>query len=260
MNTVELGVGLIGIGREWGKINNTVPTQEESLSFLKKAFEYGIRFFDTAPAYGLSEERLGLFLRSLNKKERDNILVATKFGEHWNDNLQTTYIDHSFEMLKKSFDSSLSKLGKIDILQLHKSDPDVLLGDDFRLAIAYVDSLGIKQIGASISDEVSGKIACDIDAITYIQLPYNLNNNKLLSVIHLANSRNKKVIINRPFDTGSVIVNATKDGLGATMARCFEYVLRNDFIGYVLTGTKSVDHLKENINAFKMVSLSTRKN
>ncbi len=103
-----------------------MPTEADAVHFLESAYELGIRFFDTAPSYGLSEERLGIFLDSLSPEQRSSVTVATKFGEHWNSDNQSAYADHSLEALKRSLDQSRHRLGQIAILQLHKTTPELL--------------------------------------------------------------------------------------------------------------------------------------
>ncbi len=62
---LQLGLGLIGIGRPWGN-KQTIPAEDASIALIHGAIEQGITFFDTAPAYGESEEILGKPLRGLS--------------------------------------------------------------------------------------------------------------------------------------------------------------------------------------------------
>jgi len=78
---VQLGLGLISIGRTWGARPVPVPGEAEALAFLEGAYELGIRLFDTSPSYGDSEVKLGRFLTGLSREERAQVSVATKFGE-----------------------------------------------------------------------------------------------------------------------------------------------------------------------------------
>src|SRR5436305_14121071 len=128
---VLLGLGLIGIGKPWGVIPNAVPTENEAIALLEYAFELGIRYFDTEPSYGngVSEQRLGRFLKSLTAAERDRVSAATKFGEHWNTETDEPYADHSFGALSRSLELSIARLGRIDVLQLHKTTPRTLASD-----------------------------------------------------------------------------------------------------------------------------------
>ena len=83
---------------------------EEAKKILRKAYDNGINFFDTARAYSDSEEKIGYSLSDV----RNNIIIATK----------STAKDK--KTLLKDIETSLSKLKTdyIDILQLH--NPEVL--------------------------------------------------------------------------------------------------------------------------------------
>jgi len=80
---IEFGLGTIGIGKPWGFANPEVPDESLALALLEKAFALGVRYFDTAPSYGVSEQRLAIFLGALTPAERAQVRIATKFGEHW---------------------------------------------------------------------------------------------------------------------------------------------------------------------------------
>src|ERR1019366_8677555 len=80
---VEFGLGLIDIGKPWGFANPLVPDERQARTLLERAFTLGVRYFDTAPSYGVSEERLGRFLGALTAGERGAGRIATKFRRHW---------------------------------------------------------------------------------------------------------------------------------------------------------------------------------
>lgn len=255
-NNVTLGSGLIGIGRKWGHKASSVPSEDEALTYLNYAYKLGIRFFDTAPAYGSSEERLGKFIKSLPQKERDEITVATKFGEHWDTKKAIAYTDHSFNTLQKSLDQSLKRLGKIDILQVHKTSPKVLLSTDLQKGLTYARSHGITHFGASVSDRESAEIVCDSNLYSSIQLPFNEANTTFAAIIERAQTKGKMVIINRPFNMGGILYEKGKN-LSPEEQRIHAYhfiLQRVTTKGVVLTGTKSADHLRENWDAFKETS------
>ena len=100
----------------------------------------GINHFDTAHAYtkGLSETWLGEFL----KNERDNVFISSKVG----------YTGGSEpENLSKQFEKSLSRLGqdKVDILYLHRFDPDTPLEKTLNWFAEQIEQQRIRYIGVS---------------------------------------------------------------------------------------------------------------
>ncbi len=168
---VEFGLGLIGIGKPWGFANPEVPGESQAMALLEKAFALGVRYFDTAPSYGCSEERLGRFLAALAPGERSAVRIATKFGEHWDETRAEPFVDHSLDALKRSLDGSVTRLGRIDFLQLHKTTPEVLTSGDLARAWQYAASLGIGAIGASVSDLESAGLAIADSTIRHPAVP-----------------------------------------------------------------------------------------
>ena len=128
----ELGMGTAPLGG-WPI---AVDPEEVQLT-IAKAWESGIRYFDTAPLYGsgMSERRLGNFLQN---QKRDEFIISTKVGrlivETEKSKAAKFFIgsplnkdsefNYSYDATLQSFEDSLSRLGldKIDILYLH--DPD----------------------------------------------------------------------------------------------------------------------------------------
>jgi D-threo-aldose 1-dehydrogenase len=103
---------------------------------IERAWEAGIRFFDTAPLYGhgLAEMRLG---KVLKQKPRDEFTLASKVGrllrpdalpepgQSWRGTPPVNPVfDFSYDGVMRSFEESLGRLGldRIDILHIH--DPD----------------------------------------------------------------------------------------------------------------------------------------
>jgi aryl-alcohol dehydrogenase-like predicted oxidoreductase len=248
-NNIQLGLGLIGIGREWGTYNTSVPEEEYVINFLASAFNSGIRFFDTAPAYNKSEIRFGNFLKTLEQSKYNEIIVSTKFGEHWDNSKNGTFVDHSYDALCSSFDLSLKKLTKIDVIQLHKSTSTVLRSIDFVRAIEYARNINKDIIiGASVSDLESANIACSDLDIDIIQFPFNYNNKSFEELFSLSEKNNKWLLINRPFNMGGIF--KSDENIESLMHSSYELILSKKFKGYVLTGTKSLDHLHQNQKIF----------
>jgi aryl-alcohol dehydrogenase-like predicted oxidoreductase len=253
---IKLGLGLIGIGRQWGHADVEVPEEARVFEFLKGAYDLNVDFFDCASSYGSSEERLGKFLQTLSREQRQRITVSTKFGDHWDDKTKNSYVDHSFDALRASLDRSLSRLGKIDILQLHKTTPQVLKSDDLKRVLDYTREKGISRFGASVSDLESGRMVCESDAFSIIQFPYNMENARFGEIIDLAKEKHKLVLTNRPFGMGKLLYDEAQATIDKNKRQieAFSFILQKMFHGYILSGTKSLGHLRENIEAFRIAS------
>ncbi|HSS94461.1 MAG TPA: aldo/keto reductase [Candidatus Dormibacteraeota bacterium] len=108
----------------------------QALRVIERAWEAGIRFFDTAPlyGYGLAEIRLGKVLRQM---PRDEFILASKVGRLLRADAPpepgqsfrgtppvNPKFDFSYDGVMRSFEESLERLGleRIDILHIH--DPD----------------------------------------------------------------------------------------------------------------------------------------
>jgi aryl-alcohol dehydrogenase-like predicted oxidoreductase len=245
---IYLGSGLIGIGRKWGHIDSPTPDEQTAIDFLSYATKLGIFYFDTAASYGTSEERLGKFLSRLSPEKREQLIVATKFGDHWDTQKQEAYVDHSYTALKSSLDRSLTLLNKIDLLYLHKAHTQALQSPDVEKALKYAKAQGIHHFGASVSDKEAAHLALNNDFYSVIQLPYNIANPTFSEIIDIATKKGKIVVINRPFNMGEVLYKKQANNSDKTEA--FKFIIQKKFNGFILTGTKSAKHLQENYDAF----------
>src|SRR5205814_2753133 len=84
--------------------NYPLPTDVETAKLLNGVLDLGINLIDTAPAYGLSEERIGKHLA----KRRPEFILSTKAGESF-ENGNSTY-DFSPPGIAKSVERSLKRL------------------------------------------------------------------------------------------------------------------------------------------------------
>ena len=133
------GVGLTELGFGAADLGNLYqPTTDvESVAAVDAAWDHGIRYFDTAPHYGLglSERRLGMALR---ERPRDEFVLSTKVGRVLEDRGVMAPDDAGFivestlrrrwdftrDGILRSIEGSLGRLGmdRVDIAYLH--DPD----------------------------------------------------------------------------------------------------------------------------------------
>ncbi len=129
----ELGFGTAPLGNLYRAIGD-----DEAQALLTRAWEAGIRYFDTAPLYGfgLSETRLNRFLRG---RPRDAYVLSTKVGRllhacppeardgvgKWFDvPSRREQYDYSHDGVLRSLEASLERLGldRVDILFAHDLD------------------------------------------------------------------------------------------------------------------------------------------
>ncbi len=248
--SVSLGLGLLSIGRAWGHRPGLPPTQDDALALLDHAAAQGVTFFDTAPAYGTSEAILGRFLKG-RTADTSHLKIATKMGEHWNAEDETAFTDHSYDALCRSLDRSLDRLGRIDLLQIHKATSAALASKDVERAVAYARANGIKAFGASVSDLDAARLACASGIYDAIQFPYNSLSPSLEPAFELARNANMSILVNRPFGMGK-IVHEREDDKRSALQEALGFILKQSFTGVILTGTRSPRHLDESIAAFQI--------
>ncbi|MEM8729562.1 MAG: aldo/keto reductase [Pseudomonadota bacterium] len=129
----ELGFGTAPLGNLYKAVGDA-----DAREILDMAWAGGVRYFDTAPLYGLglSETRLNGFLRD---KPRDSFVLSTKvgrllevcapqdrdgFGKWFNVPARRERFDYSYDGVMRSVAFSLERLGvdRIDILYCHDID------------------------------------------------------------------------------------------------------------------------------------------
>ena len=249
---MELGLGLISIGRQWEHVARPIPSVEQINDLLNVAVRSGIRYFDTAPSYGASEERFGDFLKTLNSDQLQNVIVATKCGEHWDTVTSTPHVDHSYEALCTSIDQSFTNLPKIDIMQIHKATPRVLADKEVQRALEYAKAKGVTWLGVSASDLETAKTAVANPLFSLLQFPFNQLNQMMKEIFALAWTAGKIVFVNRPLGMGSMMYTEEGDPKGeAALMEAYKEVVSQQFQGAVLSGTSSAEHLKQNLRAFQ---------
>ncbi|MGE5803062.1 MAG: aldo/keto reductase [Gemmatimonadota bacterium] len=144
----SIGLGVQNMRR---KYETTVPYRPEMINIIRRAFDSGVTFFDTAEAYGPHEcERiLGEAIQSF----RDKVVITSKFG--WNIDLETgerrpgrnSKPDH----IKLAVEGMLRRLrtDRIDLLYQHRVDPEVPIEDVAGAVKGLMDQGKVRHWGLS---------------------------------------------------------------------------------------------------------------
>jgi aryl-alcohol dehydrogenase-like predicted oxidoreductase len=164
---VGFGGWAIG-GHGWGKVDD-----QESMQAVRRAFELGINFFETADVYGLghSEEILGKALG----EDRKKVVIATKFGIRWDEKGEISR-DASAKRVVEALEGSLRRLQLdcIPLYQIHWPDPSTPLKETLEALKKCQEAGKISYIGCSnFSAEL---IACaqQVHRLESLQAPYSL--------------------------------------------------------------------------------------
>jgi len=124
----SVGLGVQNMSRRY---ETTVPYRPEMLAIIRRAFDNGVTFFDTAEAYGPHEcERI---LGEAIAPFRDKVVITSKFG--WNIDLETGErrpgLNSKPEHIRRVVEGMLERLrtDRIDLLYQHRVDPEVPIED-----------------------------------------------------------------------------------------------------------------------------------
>lgn len=171
VRTPELIMGTVQLGLDYGIVNkNGMPSAALAQELLASAVENGITTFDTARAYGVSEERLGRYLDKRSVKILTKLSPITDLA----DDASASAYDAAAQA---SIEASLAalNLSKIDTLLLHRAlhlgAGDGAVWSTLRREVAQgrIAKLGLS---AQNPDEVLDGLK--YDEVGHIQLPFNL--------------------------------------------------------------------------------------
>lgn len=162
------GLGCMGMSYH----RSFIPNKEVSLALIRKAYELGVTFFDTAEAYGpLTNELLvGEAIAPFRKK----IVLATKFG--FKEGKPSLGLDSRPERIRQVVEHSLISLQTdyIDLLYQHRVDPNVPMED---VAGTVKDLIGegkVRHFGLSEANATSIRKAHAVQPVTAVQSEYSL--------------------------------------------------------------------------------------
>ncbi len=238
LSFTELGFGTAPLGNLYRAIGDG-----EAQAILDKAWEGGVRYYDTAPLYGLglSETRLNRFLRG---KDRDDYVLSTKVGRlmrvcdpndrtglgKWFDvpARQEVY-DYSYDGVMRSLEISFERLGvdRVDILWAHDlcisthgskaaSDARIeeLMESGYDAMISLRDQGVVTAIGGGVNEwEVCQTLAerGDFDLFLLPGRYTLLEQESLDSFLPLCESRGIGIVIGGPYNSG-VLASGPKPG------------------------------------------------
>ena len=185
-----LSVSPLGFGA--GHIGD--PSRDEALiaKLLNEALDLGVRFFDTARGYGLSEERIG---RHLAHRRREFVL-ATKCGygvpphADWTPACIASGVDEALKRLRTDY---------LDVMLLHSCPRSTLTADGVIEALEQAQRAGkVRFIGYSGENE-DLSFAVDSGRFQVIECSVNLFDQRALSgTIARATAAGIAVIAKRP--------------------------------------------------------------
>lgn len=184
----DLKASVVGFGvwtvstTMWGVTDETVR-----LRLLRRAFELGVTFYDTADVYGDGAGET--ILRQALGDKRDEMVIATKFGYDWYNSpgvqpgQRERPHDWSPSYVKRACEESLRRLGTdyIDLYQLHNCRVDAIRNDDLWAALEELKSEGkVRHFGTALGPAIDirqsdeGVQSFERRQVSSVQIIYNL--------------------------------------------------------------------------------------
>jgi len=176
----EIGFGAWTIGLDWWgkKIDD-----DEAIRMLKRAYDLGINFYETADMYGNGKSEK--IVSQAFKDMRDEVVYSTKWGYDMYDAIQIGHNElpqkHNPEFLKYALQQSLNRLQTdyIDVYSLHNPKMDAIKNDSLFISLdKLVQSAKIKSHGVALGPAIGwkdeGLLAIEKRNITCLQTVYNL--------------------------------------------------------------------------------------
>lgn len=167
-----LGLGCMGMSFGLGP----AAEKKEMISLMRKAYELGVTFFDTAEVYGpyVNEELVGEALECFKGK----VAIATKFGFEMDPNGGPKYIGLNSrpEHIKKVAEASLKRLRVevIDLFYQHRVDPSVPIEDVAGAIKDLIKEGKVKYFGLSEAGAATIRKAHSVQPVTALQSEYSL--------------------------------------------------------------------------------------
>tara|TARA_R110000850_G_scaffold66959_30_gene148654 strand:- start:2520 stop:3311 length:792 start_codon:yes stop_codon:yes gene_type:complete len=239
----SLGLGTVKFGRNEKVKYPTafeLPSDKEILALLDLAQELGINFLDTAPAYGLSEERIGSLLGS----RRDDWVIMSKAGEDFIDG--ESQFDFSEKAITASVERTLSRLhtDRVECLLLHSdgNDLDILDQSDAVEALTKLKNAGkVRSIGISTKTPDGGIRAINL-GLDVVMATFNPWQTEEEPVLDAAAKSGTSVFLKKALGSGWFGEKSDVD----PVETAFRFILQKAAATSVIVGTLSQEHLRQN--------------
>jgi aryl-alcohol dehydrogenase-like predicted oxidoreductase len=165
-----IGLGCMGMSFGYGP----AADEQEMISLIRSAVDLGVTFFDTAEAYGpfTNEELVGKALSPI----RERVVIATKFGFHFDPNGKQAGLDSRPEHVKEVAEAALKRLNidAIDLFYQHRVDPNVPIEDVAGAVKELIKEGKVRHFGLSEAGVQTIRRAHKVQPVTALQSEYSL--------------------------------------------------------------------------------------
>lgn len=270
MNYTSLGSSELEISEVSFGCMSLGTDQSVNSELIRKAYESGINFFDTADLYdkGWNEETVGKAIKSF----RDKIYLATKVGNEWNTDGSGWEWNPSKKYILEAVEKSLARLQTdyIDLYQLHGGtidDPidETIEAFEILKTQGKIRAYGISSIRPNVIREWVNRSNIDSVMMQYSLLDrrpeeecldlLKENNIGVLTRGSLA----KGILINKPareyMGYTEQEVSELKEALDQTghpLAASLQFVLSNPSVSSVVAGLRTNEQLEDIIRSLNV--------
>lgn len=167
-----MGIGGMSFSNFYG------PTDtEQSHAILREALDLGIDHIDTSNIYGkgISEERIGSFLKDQGAEPHSLFKIATKAGIRLHDDGKN-YFDNDPKHLESELDNSLKRLGvdQVELFYVHRREHERPIEEVTEALAGFVKAGKTRQIGFSEIAPTSLARAHAVHPVGAVQSEYSL--------------------------------------------------------------------------------------
>lgn len=272
----EIGLGCMSLGHD----------EKHAIKMIHQAMDNGINYLDTADLYdyGLNEE----FVGSAIKGKRQEIILATKVGNRWEDGQEGWHWDPSKSYIKKAVKDSLRRLQTdyIDLYQLHGGTVEDQIDETIDAFEELVKEGVIRYYGiSSIRPNVIREYA-EKSSIVSVMMQYSiLDRRPEKNILDFLHQHHISVVARGPLAKG-ILTNKTIESISQSIREngyldysfgelknvieelkmtfpsrslteiALHYVLHHPAVATAITGASKREQLTGNCYAIESVSLT----
>ena len=232
----SIGFGAFKIGRNQKTKYPTayeLPSDADVETLLNGLLEMGVNYIDTAPAYGVSEERIGRVLGH----RRSEYVLATKVGETFSNGV--SHYDFSGTAVRASVERSLNRLRTdvLDVLFLHSDGRDLWIQEQTDAVAAMVELKRrglVQKIGLSGKTVDGAQLAFEWADVLMVE--YHLEDRSREGLIREAAARGVGIIVKKGLASGHLAAD-----------RAIDFVLANRQVASIVVGGVNLTHFHDNV-------------
>ena len=284
----KLGLGMAAIGRpQYINIRqnkslpfNRQPFLKKGKEVLDRAYDLGVRYFDTAPGYGLAEE---LLIDWVEEKSDISIELASKWGYTYIANFDPHAFkheekEHSLAKLNEQWKQSKRLLPFLTSYQIHSAtfatgvlENEEILDRLFEIKNECGIRIGLTVTGDNQIEVLKRAIDVSVEGVALFdvfQVTYNIFDQSISELISQFRKDSNRLVIKEALANGRVFQNERfphyKKAYNFLNELASKYMVGVDAIALrfcidslptykVLSGADNEDHLISNLNAEKII-------